>query len=186
MLLLVWRRRGPLGKLHNLIYWCVRSPQRNERLMALQQTLVAPFRPNDKKSEYELVKDVTTRWNSFDDAAARALYLRPALDELMMEVQLEHDAYVARCHQSRRLVKKQAPAILADRLDNGDWNIITLYHDILAPVKKATMELQGHAGRGRFGAIWQVIPVHEDLVAHFEQLRDRYPVNEALLHQSQQ
>ena len=36
MLLLQLRRKGPLGKLHNLIYWCVRSPQRNERLMALQ------------------------------------------------------------------------------------------------------------------------------------------------------
>lgn len=88
--------------------------------MVLQQTLVAPFRPKDKKSEYEVVKDVTTRWNSFDDAAARALYLRPALDELMIEVQLEHDAYVARCHQSGRLVKKQAPPILANRLDNDD------------------------------------------------------------------
>ena len=35
MLLLQLRRKGPLGKLHNLIYWCVRSPQRNERLITL-------------------------------------------------------------------------------------------------------------------------------------------------------
>jgi len=68
---------------------------------------------------------VTTRWNSFDDAAERALYLRPAIDELMMEVQLEHDAYVARCHQARRLVKLKPPPILDDRLDNDDWTVIT-------------------------------------------------------------
>ncbi len=43
----------------------------------------------------------------------------------MMEVQLEHDAYVARCHQARRLVKLKPPPILDDRLDNDDWTVIT-------------------------------------------------------------
>ena len=41
---------------------------------------------------YELVKDVETRWNSFDDSAERVLYLRPAIDELMLEVQGEHSS----------------------------------------------------------------------------------------------
>ena len=40
--------------------------------------------------------------------------------------------------------------------------------------------LQGKA-RGRFGAIWQVLPTFEHLLRHFEDLRVEYPVTE--LHQ---
>jgi hypothetical protein len=183
----IWRKRGPIGKLHNLVYWIVRSPQRNDRLMALQRHLIAPHRPEDTKEVYELVKDVTTRWNSFDDAAKRALYLRSAIDELMMEEDLAHREYEARYRRSGKPLSKmrKPPAILQDRLDTEDWNVIALYHEILQPVKKATIDLQGHAG-GRCGAIWQVIGIYEDLLAHFEDLRRRYPIKEALLKQTAQ
>jgi len=79
----------------------------------------------------------------------------------------------------------EAFPILDDRLDNDDWAVITLYYEMLAPLKRATKELQGHASQNRFGAIWQVIPIYEELLARFEQLRQQYPVNEALLQQSE-
>ncbi|KAK4903890.1 hypothetical protein LTR49_026560 [Elasticomyces elasticus] len=78
---------------------------------------------------------------------------------------------------------KPPPAILANRFDNDDWHVISLYHEILQPIKKATADIQGHAG-GRTGCIWQVYRIFEDLLAHFERLRQQYPVNEALLQQS--
>jgi len=175
-----WRKRGPLGKLHNLIYWICRSPQRNERLMELQAIYVAPFKPEMKKELYELVKDVTTRWNSFDDAATRALYLRAAIDELMMEEEVKYNELAARQRRNPRIKKiDQPPAILEDRLSDEDWHVIALYHDILQPIKKATLDLQGHAG-GRHGAIWRVIEIFEDLLTHFEKLRTQYPVRETL------
>ncbi|KAK1032767.1 hypothetical protein LTR74_018932, partial [Friedmanniomyces endolithicus] len=102
-----------------------------------------------------------------------------------MEEDLAQKEYEARYRRSSKPVEKmrKAPAILQDRLDNDDWNVIALYHEILKPITKATADLQGQAG-GRAGAIWQVVQVYEDLLAHFEDLRQRYPINEALIEQT--
>ena len=59
--LAIWRRKGPTGKLHNIVYWINKSPQRVERFEALQRELIAPVRPDGKKATYELIKDVETR-----------------------------------------------------------------------------------------------------------------------------
>ena len=167
--LTVWRRKGPLGKLHNVVYWIARSPQRNERLLALQRQLI----PSDKP--LELVKDVATRWNSFDAAAERAIQLRPAIDELMIEIEIEHAEYEARCRRSGKQPTRKPPPILNDRLSSNDWLTLAQYHEILAPLKKWTLDLQGHVGN-RHGAIWRVIECYEELLAHFEALRQEHPV----------
>ena len=39
--------------------------------------------PGGKMEVYEIVKGVITIWNSFEDSVARALYLRPAIDEFV-------------------------------------------------------------------------------------------------------
>jgi hypothetical protein len=51
------------------------------------------------------------------------------------------------------LTMKKALAIVTDRLTPDDWHVMTLYHEILQPVKHWTMQLQGQAGSDRFGAI---------------------------------
>ena len=48
-----------------MVVWINRSPQRYERFIQLQHDLITPIKPEDKKDDYELVTDVTTRWNSF-------------------------------------------------------------------------------------------------------------------------
>jgi hypothetical protein len=96
----------------------------------------------------------------------------------MLEVDSEYTTHIARCEQNGRLVTMKPPAILQDRLSNNDWTVIATYHHILAPIKVATMS-QGQAG-SRFGAIWRVLPAYETLLAHFEVLRQQYPVNAAL------
>ena len=95
--LLQWRKKGPIGKLHNVIKWINRSPQRCERFKQLQLELIKPTKPEGKKDSYGLIKDVTTRWNSFYYAAERAVYLQPAISELLSELQQEHNKYVTRC-----------------------------------------------------------------------------------------
>ena len=176
--LATWRRRGPIGKMHNIIYWILRSPCRCERLAALELELIAPTRPAGKKKVYDLVRDVETRWNSFDDSAERALYLRLAIDELLLKEKVDYNEYPERC-QRRKALPKKAPPILQDALDDNDWHIIKLYHEMLKPLKDATKLLQGHAG-SRFGAIRQVIPAFEKLLHHFETLVDQYPAKESL------
>ncbi|KAK4894782.1 hypothetical protein LTR49_028357 [Elasticomyces elasticus] len=89
-----------------------------------------------------------------------------------MEEDLAYNTYAARYRNSGKLLSKMKPppAVLADRLHNDDWHVTTLYHEILQPIKKATADLQGHAG-GRTGCVWQVYRIFEDLLAHFERLR---------------
>ena len=178
-----WRRKGPIGKLHNIVYWVNRSPQRCERFESLQRRLIAPTRPDGKKETYELVKDVETRWNSFYYSAERACYLRPAIDELLEEEASEYDRYTRKCTASNRPVKRQPPPILKDTLSTDDWAVITRYVEILKPLKDATMALEGHIG-GRFGAIWRVLPQYEKILLHFEGLVNQYPINESLRYQN--
>ena len=159
-----------------------RSPQRCERFEALQRQLITEQRPDGKKETYELIQDVETRWNSFYYSAERACYLQPAIDELLMEEQLEYQRYCTRQINNNRPIKRQPPSILSDTLSADDWTVITRYIEILKPLKDATMALEGHIG-GRFGAIWQVLPLYERLLLHFEDQVIRYPIAEELIAQ---
>lgn len=170
-----WRKKGPIGKLHNIVYWVNRSPQRCERFEALQRLHIAPGKPDTKKEVYQAIKDVETRWNSFHHSAERACYLRVAIDELLIEEDTQWRQYCARCEQANREIKRRRPPILSDMLSTNDWAVITQYVAILKPLKDATLALEGHIG-GRFGAIWRVLPQYEKVLQHFESLVEQYLV----------
>lgn len=57
----VWRRKGPYGKLHNIVKYIKRSPQRIEQFEDIQRRLVSPIRPAGKAEVYKLVDDNNTR-----------------------------------------------------------------------------------------------------------------------------
>ena len=145
----------------------------------MQLELVALIRPDSRKETYYLVKDVETRWNSFYNNAKRALYLQPAIDELLLKEQGEYNEYIECCYYNKRTLKNAPPPILKDRLNADNWNIIKIYHEILKPLKDATLLLQGHAS-GRCSAIWQVIPAYEKVLQHLEIQVNQYPVTELL------
>jgi hypothetical protein len=62
-----WRKKGPLGKLHNLVVYIQRSPQRMASFSILSQGK-------------RLARDNQTRWNSWYYMIHQALLLRPAID----------------------------------------------------------------------------------------------------------
>jgi hypothetical protein len=133
----VWRRKGPCGKLHNIVKYTKRSPQRIEQFEDIQRRLISPTRPAGKAELYKLVEDNDTRWNSLDDCIERALYLQLALDEF---VEKEIDNWhVAR----RRRQKALRPSIVDDRLTTDDWEVLKTYHEILQPIKCSTNFLRG-------------------------------------------
>ncbi|KAI7205321.1 hypothetical protein KC316_g304 [Hortaea werneckii] len=156
--LLQWRRKGPIGKLHNIIYWIARSGYLTERLNDIQLQTIAPTQPEGKLPVYNLVKDVLTRWNSFDGSAERALYLKPVIDELCFEERVI-------CQRQKRQLDMED-----DVLDEDDWHVIATYHQLLHPIKEAVGYLQGEPGT-RHGSIWQVLPVFETVLEHLERAR---------------
>jgi hypothetical protein len=55
-----------------------------------------------------------------------------------------------------------------------DWAVITQYIDALKPLKHATERLEGRGKAGRFGAIYEIVPVFEYLLASLETIATPY------------
>jgi hypothetical protein len=146
-----WRRKGPCGKLHNVVKYISRFPQRIEQFEDIQRRLIAPTRPVGKAEVYKLVEDNDTRWNSMDDCIERALYLQSAMDEF---TEKEIDNWHVACRRKQKALRS---SIVDDNLTLDDWEVLKAYHEVLQPIKKSTDVLQGQID-GRFEATWQVLP----------------------------
>jgi hypothetical protein len=75
-----WRCKGPIGRLHNLIRYICHSLERRDLFISLQG---AALEGDDgcKRQPLHLILDNLTRWNSWYDAAERAVHLREYIDE---------------------------------------------------------------------------------------------------------
>ncbi|OAQ60846.1 transposase-like protein [Purpureocillium lilacinum] len=74
----LWRSKGPIGRLHNIVNWVERSGQRIERLHKLQSIENTALGLEDKTT-YDVVMDNATRWNSSEAMMERGYMLRNAL-----------------------------------------------------------------------------------------------------------
>jgi hypothetical protein len=96
------------------------------------------------KDAYELVYDNLTRWNSWYDAAERAIDLRHTVDDFVNHKLADYNQRLAR-YQRRAPSLQTAPpkaySLTHDRLNNDDWQVIASYLKILKPLKSATMKL---------------------------------------------
>ena len=63
-----WRKKGPLGKLHNFVVYIQGSVQREQDFWGLSHDL-------------RLIRDNITRWNSWYSMLERALLLKDAILE---------------------------------------------------------------------------------------------------------
>lgn len=96
----LWRKLGPIGKLHNFIKWVRRSPQRNERFLVIVEQ-------NRKKNQWtpyrlNLVQNNNTRWNSTHDMIKRAIILRAEIGQFI-------EAEVGRYHYKLRAGRRDGP-----------------------------------------------------------------------------
>ena len=162
-----WRKKGPTGKLHNVVKYITGSPQRIEAFEDIQR------KHNRGGTILKLVKDNLTRWNSFDDCAKRAITLRACIDDFIEEERDQWSSFRRRPElkrHERRYARGKEPSVLRDQLTSDDWSVVIQYHEILQPFKHATLHLQGQIG-GCTSAIWQVLPVFEQLLTHLEEQR---------------
>lgn len=75
----MWRKKGPLGKLHNIVVYIQRSSQR--------QAAFKSYSPGG----LGLIRDNKTRWNSWYNMLQRALRLRDSLELYLVKVYREND-----------------------------------------------------------------------------------------------
>jgi len=143
--LAAWRRKGPIGKLHNIIRYILYSSERQDAFLALQTTALELSEDveNIPRAPLRLIRDNVTRWNSWYDAAVRAIELRDIIDEFTDAELVDYKQRLAR-HERRSQAQKdtpKAPSLLHDKLHPDDWHVITTYVAILKPCKQATMKL---------------------------------------------
>jgi hypothetical protein len=116
----------------------------------------------------EPIKPVITRWNSYYDCFERGVELQQAINSYASyHIKETEDA-----EDQARLRNKKPPEaprwMRSGGLTAPDWAVITEYIAGLQPLKFATERLQGRGKVGSYGALYEVIPVFESLVAELD------------------
>ena len=118
----IWRGRGPVGRLHNIVQYVRWSPQRRQEFMACKNGGdLAEF------DQLELLQDNVTRWNSFYTAIGRALTVRKRID------------LFCRRHKP----DKATPGVRKDIPTAAHWQQLDKIHDRLKTFEVATLATQG-------------------------------------------
>jgi hypothetical protein len=140
----IWRKKGAIGRLHNLVVYISRSGQRiiafNKAQQEVANELVTFF--------LKLKKDTGVRWNSVYTMIRRSLKLEKALT-----------LYCARWQKP----KDSTYNLHDDQLDQQDWEELRHFEELLKPFHTVTKRVEGHASNGSFGAVWEVLPAFDYL-----------------------
>jgi hypothetical protein len=159
----IWRKQGPIGKLHNIVKYILTTPQRREEFeekvrgeIERQKDYLRDTAQPDEDVEavikYPLtvIRDNATRWNSVFSMIVRAFLLKDPLD-LFVKRALEKPA-------------NASPLPEEDELLASDWNVLARARDILQPFYDLTLALQGRASDARHGSIWEALPALDFLL----------------------
>ncbi|GAB7336407.1 hypothetical protein MBLNU13_g09125t1 [Cladosporium sp. NU13] len=148
-----WRRKGPVGKLHNLVTHIQKTPKRR-RFFEMKQNADADA---DDGRIYRVIVHGGIRWNSSCDMIKRAMKLRDALEL--------YQTHFRSLSDSDRLSS-------SDCLDAADWWELERLLEVLSPLKHASLRLQ--ADNDEKHALWEQLATFDSLLADFEQLKERY------------
>jgi len=122
-----WRRKGPVGKLYNLVTHIQKTPKRR-RFFEMKQNADADADADaDDGRIYRVIVNGGIRWNSSCDMIERAMKLRDALELYQTHFRLLSD--------SDRLS-------LSDCLDAADWSELERLLEVLSPLKHTSLRLQ--------------------------------------------
>jgi hypothetical protein len=143
--LAAWRKKGPVGKLYNLVFHVKGSPARRLFFESKQRQI------DERLPVYKLVTNGGIRWNSTYDMIERALKLKDALE----------------LYQSHYRYDKQHPTA-QDELTPNDWLELKELRDLLQPMKESSMSIQANPSTGRSGALHQSLSAIDFLMAHLE------------------
>jgi hypothetical protein len=182
----LWRRKGPVGKLHNLIFWIHRSDSLTNLLRSLQ--LTAYSKSDDPvvraKKPLDVIIDVVTRWLSTLYMIRRALLLKDFLEDLWYEQKSEWEGLVLRGKKS----SSEMPLCLRDenKLEEKDWAIISLFNEVLQHFEHVLITLEGDGQQrkrkegyiGAYRCPWDTLLGYEYLLGKMEVYKaaaHRYP-----------
>lgn len=167
----LWRQKGPIGKLHNIVTWIYRSSQRHDRFMKIQEDIHQRDGIQDY-TLYELIQDNKTRWNSTKLMIERAINLRRAVEQFL---DVEKASYSRNPSSSQdREDNIAATTILDDCMTGQDWDILLHYKELLAPLHIVTNDLESRPEGSKHGSISYVLSGLEWILECLEDAKVRY------------
>ncbi|RYC77799.1 hypothetical protein BFJ63_vAg19327, partial [Fusarium oxysporum f. sp. narcissi] len=145
----LWRKRGAVGKLHNIVRFVRASPQRRELMKSLacdqnDEDGYQLFEEERAAIDLELMQNNETRWNSTFLMIQRAIRKREHIDHFIAYLE-------TKTSEPRQRVPVQ------DQLSPQDWLLLAEIQSLLKPLHEITMRCQGWAKEGRHGALWEVM-----------------------------
>ena len=158
-----WRKKGPLGKLHNVLTWICRTPQRRDRFEE-------KVRQNNRGlavKALSLIRGNSTRWGGDYDSLTRAFELQESIEEFV--------SAAIRRNQDGERDNTQPHALLHDELNSQDWDILRDIMDILQHFRKWQLM---HQGRQHYGQLHDILPAMDELLTHLEDTRQGFDTSE--------
>lgn len=146
--LLAWRRKGPIGKLHNLILHIKANNRRREVFEAKQRELLP-----DARQVYRAVINGGIRWNSAYDMINRAIKLKDSLTLYQGHFHADMDS--------------------KDVLTHDDWQELTHLQELLEPIHECSLNVQSTSDDGGHGALHEVLTTMDFLLEHLEGAKQR-------------
>jgi len=148
-----WRKKGPIGKLHNVVKFIRSSPQRSElfKKVAHENDEAQGFRlAAESTAELEVVMNNDTRWNSTYLMISRALLKQGDIRAFFIHPDVEGSL-------------PQEDVLTAD-----DWRLLAEIKHVLEPFYLQTMRAQGWGKGDGHGRLWEVMTGIEYLLEHLE------------------
>jgi hypothetical protein len=180
---LIWRKKGPAGKLHNLVLAIHRSDLLTGMLRSIQQEAFA--KSSDPKisarKPLDVILDNDTRWLSQLYMIRRALLLRDYIERLIAHYRIE---FVQQHKTKRGSLRKSAtlPFICQpeNQLSDKDWEVVEIFAQVLTYYEATIKMLEGdgqirkrkRGWTGSYGNIWDVIQGFEFLLGQLERFKD--------------
>jgi hypothetical protein len=166
--LLHWRKKGPVGKLHNIVKFIRASPQRSERFKARakEEEDSLPYRLHEESTtELELLQNNETRWNSTYMMIQRAFKKQSDITAFFT-TDLTRDDADDMPHAD-------------DILNVDDWRILGEIMHILKPLYDQTMLTQGWGKGNSHGRLWEVMTGIEFVLGTLEDWKAFYNIDAA-------
>ncbi|OBS16090.1 hypothetical protein FPOA_27760 [Fusarium poae] len=178
-----WRSKGPVRKLHNLVYDIFRSNRLMYLLRDLQQDAISKASSLRERSRKPLtvVRDNNTRWLSQLYMIRRALKIRPYLILLVVKYkqEWEDENRLKRTGQVRKSAKLPHICKEENKLTDSDWEALQCLEEILTHYENIVRTLEGDGQvrkrrrgfLGSYGNIWDVILGFKELLSKLEQYK---------------
>ncbi|KJZ71564.1 hypothetical protein HIM_09033 [Hirsutella minnesotensis 3608] len=191
----LWRRKGPVGKLHNLVVAVRRSDQLTYLLRSIQRCDfdTSPDSQFRSRNTLDLVADNDTRWLSQLYMIRRALKLRPYIEQLIFkhQQQWEQDNRSKITGRLRGSARMPQTCLEENQLSAKDWEVLKHLAKLLGFYEDAVKTLEGdgqarkwkHGWTGSYGNVWEIIQGFEfllEVLEDYKQLAAKLPDAEHL------